>query len=536
MSEITMPSELMAAVNIFGGAADMTADGSADVSQGGSFGSILGLLMADAGQVDVPVQNVPEMPELSETEALPQLSLADIIITAAEGDDNAELPEVFTEKGIKAFIRSVSEFLDRDGAELSDMDIESLWNDVSPEERLAFAELLDAAAELSEDGLSDDEAIPADIFKSISRLFAKAAKKSDKKSDDAAVSDDKAVFMPVTDMRLFPIVTVSVERNDAAYADTETASAVEEITVQSGNSAKETSDFSVFDGMKGDIPAPADSEDVLTSELDSVFKRLYEAEPQELSGLCTKLADTLKASVSAKESIESDRTVIAYSDTASIPQKASAPEAEHIDFGRQNLQGFLARVNRTALSETDIPTEAVIPQDSFSGEISESISFSEDSDLSSQIMDRIDLYKDIFSDSFSEKEINMKLSPDELGGLEIRIRRSDKGFEITFTAEKAEAAELISNKTSELAEAMASRGIALKEISVSRQIVTSEADGSLTGNSFSSDGGLYGGAQGDGSDRHFSDNRGYSSDSSSEQQDNPADIIFNKEAKLWVSA
>ena len=132
----------------------------------------------------------------------------------------------------------------------------------------------------------------------------------------------------------------------------------------------------------------------------------------------------------------------------------------------------------------------------------------------------------------------MKLSPESLGGVEIRIRRSDKGFEITFTAEKAEAAELIGNKAAELHEALALRGIALKELSVTRQIVTNESDGSLTDGTLSGNGGLYQGAQNgqSGSGRHFSF-EGQTSDAASEAADESAsEQNFNREAKLWVSA
>lgn len=527
MSEITMPAELMAAVNIFGGAADMTAVGSADGSQGGSFGSILGLLMADSGQVNVPAQ---EIPEIAETEASVQPTLADILLAAAMGDENAELPEVFTEKGALAFFRTLASVND---GELSDEAFEALWGGVSTEEKAAFAELLDGLTELSGDKLSDMEEKP-DVLKAACGLILKAVRKQDKKASEKDSSVDDVIFIPRADMRLFNVETVTAVRNEAAFADNNSDSELKAAALV--NDGGETATIPVISEKADGGEPTADTAVTLTAESEKLFAALDEADTEETAEFLKELSQRLNVSV--KEALSSGREGenITFSESAPVSQNV-APEAEHIDFGRQNLQGFLARVNRASVSEEDIPTEAVIPQNTYAGELSESIPADDSSEISSQILRQIDLYRDIFSDSFSEKEINMKLSPDELGGLEIKIRRSDKGFEITFTAERAEAAELISRKTSELAEAMASRGIALKEISVSRQIVTSEADGTLSGNSFTSGGGLYGGAQGEnGSDRHFSENRGYSSDGSSEQQDDPADTIYNREAKLWVSA
>ena len=160
----------------------------------------------------------------------------------------------------------------------------------------------------------------------------------------------------------------------------------------------------------------------------------------------------------------------------------------------------------------------------------------ENEDVDVQILDRIDLYRDIFSRNFSEKEISVKLSPDELGNVEVKIKRTDDGFEISFTAQKAEAAELIADKASELEKAMASRGIALREMTVARQIVTNEADGGMNNDTFG--GGLYGGAQNgqNGSERHFTFGGNTLPDTSDQDSSNSSDSEFNREAKLWVSA
>jgi hypothetical protein len=216
----------------------------------------------------------------------------------------------------------------------------------------------------------------------------------------------------------------------------------------------------------------------------------------------------------------------------------------HVDFGRQAVQGFLSRVNRRDDID-DIPSEngSEMLVQNLSKLPAENVitdnEASEGEDVGSQIIRQIDLYRDIFDAGFTEKELSVKLSPEDLGSVEVRIKRSDSGFEISFTAQKADAAELIADKAADLEKAMASRGIELKEISVSRQIVTNEADGGMTDSAFGSGGSdLYGGANNgqNGSERHFTFGGNPESDLSDRDSDSSSDSNFNREAKLWVSA
>ena len=201
----------------------------------------------------------------------------------------------------------------------------------------------------------------------------------------------------------------------------------------------------------------------------------------------------------------------------------------------------MSRINRHDELTPDIDAQ-IVPEQAESRVTAASIpldeKISEGEDVPSQIIRQIDLYKDIFEEQFSEKELSMKLSPESLGGLEIRIKKSEKGFEITFTAENAEAAELIGSKASELSEALASRGIALKELSVTHQIVTNESDGSLTDENPFGNGGLYGDAQNgqNRSGRQFAFGEQTPSDSAEQTDEGSSDNNFNREAKLWVSA
>ena len=519
MGEITMPAELMAAMNVFGGSGDMTSPLTEDNSQSGSFGAVLGLLMANSAQI----QSVPEM---TETETSPEMTAADILLAAVTGSEEAGLPEIFSENGAKVFIETVSRFLENGTADKLPDDLRSLWETVSPEERSAFAELLYAAADISEDDSGEQEMSPADIVRTICELAFKAAKKPAKDVSEKSELTDEAILIQGMTAMIRPVQTVSCD-NIAEDALTGSQAVSRGETVNAGYPEANTA-YPEAPVQTEQITADQalNTEKTPSADIQTAYEKLSEADPEELISFCRKLADELNASVSVSET---------------APEAA---ETGHVDYGRQGMQGFMARVNRheelpsnnaeiiyaQAENKAAVTAETVIP---FSEKASE------DEEISSQIMRQIDLYKDIFQSSFSEKEISMKLSPESLGGVEIKIRRSDSGFEITFTAEKAEAAELIGNKASELADALASRGIALKEMSVTRQIVTNESDGQLTDGNLSGNGDLYGGANNgqNGSGRQFSFGGQAASALTSEQTDeNASESNFNREAKLWVSA
>ncbi|WP_432649690.1 flagellar hook-length control protein FliK [Huintestinicola sp.] len=525
MGEIAMPAELMAAMNIFGGSGDMTLASAENGSQNGSFDAVLGLLMANSTQV----QTVPEM---TETEADPEIRLADILSEALKGNGETKLPEIFSEKGAKAFIETLSRFLpEYDGDELPEETV-SLWNDVPPEEKKAFAELLYAAAEFSEDESTQADKSPEDIVKIVSELVVNSAKKPEKKVSEKPDITDEAIL--IQGMNLFrPVETVSFDKigeENPAYS--ETVSTVENEPVQDpGRDRLQATDTGLpVQTENAEATKAQNTEKIPFEDIQSAYEKLSEADPEDIVSFCRKLADELNVSVK-------ETTPEAFKETA-----PELTDNGHIGYGRQGIQGLMSRVNRHDELPVDIGAKIIPEQAENKGAVTDiplDESIPENEDISSQIMRQIDLYKDIFSESFSEREISMKLSPEALGSVEIRIRRSDKGFEITFTAEKAEAAELIGNKASELSDALASRGIALKELSVTRQIVTNESDGNLTDGTLSGNGGLYQGAQNgqSGSGRHFEFGGQAPSDGTSEAADESAsDLNFNREAKLWVSA
>lgn len=506
MGEISLPSELMAAMNVFGGT-DTSPLSVQDGTEGGSFGAVLGLLMTDTGD-DTAVLQAD-----AKTDTAPEISAADVLSAAVKGEAVAKLPDVFTEKGAIAFIKAMAAFSEDN---TDNAFSEAVWDGVSPEERTAFAELLYAAVgTFGDENVSTDTA-PDKVIRLVADIVVRSAKKSaDDSGEKADVTEDAALMAGLSGF-IRPVQVISYDAADISdNSDTAPVNAVSE-------NAQTVSAESAPVVITGDISAKItelfpDKEQA--ADITAAVEKLADAKPEEITSFCEKLADGLKGSVEV------------------ISPAPENTEAMHLDFGRQSVQGFMSRVNRhdDIISEDGAQMLIQNAPKAQAADIIPEEAVPENEDVDVQIMDRIDLYRDIFSRNFSEKEISVKLSPDELGNVEVKIKRTGDGFEISFTAQKAEAAELIADKASELEKAMASRGIALREMTVARQIVTNEADGGMNSDTFG--GGLYGGAQNgqNGSERHFTFG-GNTLPDTDQDSNSSSDSEFNREAKLWVSA
>lgn len=507
MGEISLPSELMAAMNVFGGT-DTSPLSAQDGTEGGSFGAVLGLLMTDTGDSTAVLQAD------AKTDTAPEISAADVLSAAIKGEAVAKLPDVFTEKGAAAFIKALAAFSEDN---TDNAFSEAVWDGVSPEERTAFAELLYAAV-----GTFGDENVSTDtasdkVIRLVTDIVVRSAKKSaDDSGEKADVNEDAALMAGLSGF-IRPVQVISYDAADISdNSDTAPVNAVSEnVQTVSAESAPVVITGDISEKITELFPDKEQAADITAA-----VEKLADAKPEEITSFCEKLADGLKGSVEV------------------ISPAPENTEAMHLDFGRQSVQGFMSRVNRhdDIISEDGAQMLIQNAPKAQAADIIPDEAVPENEDVDVQIMNRIDLYRDIFSGNFSEKEISVKLSPDELGNVEVKIKRTDDGFEISFTAQKAEAAELIADKASELEKAMASRGIALREMTVARQIVTNEADGGMNNDSFG--GGLYGGAQNgqNGSERHFTFGGNTLPDTSDQDSSSSSDSEFNREAKLWVSA
>jgi len=546
MGEISLPSELMAAMNVFGGT-DTSPLSAQDGTEGGTFGAVLGLLMTDTGDSMTVLQAD------AKADTAPEISAADVLSAAVKGETVTRLPDVFTEKGAAAFIKALAAFSE---GNTDNAFSEAVWDGVSPEERTAFAELLYAAVgTFGDENVSTDTA-PDKVIRLVADIVVRSVKKSaDDSGKKADVTEDAALMAGLSGF-IRPVQVIAYESasvpvvsdNDASnngaitFADTADNYIADASPVNTAAVSENTADTEVSVPEGAQFVITGDISEKITelfpdkeqaADITAAFERLSDAAPEEIASFCERLADGLKGSVEV------------------ISPAPENTEAMHLDFGRQSVRGFMSRVNRhddiiseddmqmliqdapkaQAVQAADIVSERAVPESTVP---EKAVIGNEDVDV--QILDRIDLYRDIFSDNFSEKEISVKLSPDELGNVEVKIKRTDDGFEISFTAQKAEAAELIADKASELERAMASRGIALREMTVARQIVTNEADGGMNNDTFG--GSLYGGAQNgqNSSERHFTFGGSDLSDTSDQDSNSSSDSEFNREAKLWVSA
>lgn len=506
MGEISLPSELMAAMNVFGGT-DTSPLSAQDGTEGGSFGAVLGLLMTDTGDSTAVLQAD------AKTDTAPEISAADVLSAAVKGEAVAKLPDVFTEKGAAAFIKALAAFSEDN---TDNAFSEAVWDGVSPEERTAFAELLYAAVgTFGDENVSTDTA-PDKVIRLAADIVVRSAKKSaDDSGEKADVTEDAALMAGLSGF-IRPVQVISYDAADISdNSDTAPVNAVSEnVQTVSAESAPVVITGDISEKITELFPDKEQAADITAA-----VEKLADASPEEITSFCEKLADGLKGSVEV------------------ISPAPENTEAMHLDFGRQSVQGFMSRVNRhdDIISEDGMQMLIQNAPKAQAADIIPEEAVPENEDVDVQIMNRIDLYRDIFSGNFSEKEISVKLSPDELGNVEVKIKRTDDGFEISFTAQKAEAAELIADKASELEKAMASRGIALREMTVARQIVTNEADGGMNNDTFG--GGLYGGAQNgqNGSERHFTFG-GNTLPDTDQDSSSSSDSEFNREAKLWVSA
>ena len=507
MGEISLPSELMAAMNVFGGT-NTSPLSAQDGTEGGSFGAVLGLLMTDTGDSTAVLQAD------AKTDMAPEISAADVLSAAVKGEAVAKLPDVFTEKGAAAFIKALAAFSEDN---MDNAFSEAVWDGVSPEERTAFAELLYAAVGTFGDENVSTDTSPDKVIRLAADIVVRSAKKSVDDSGEKTDVTENAALMAGLSGFIRPVQVVSYDAADISdNSNTAPVNAVlENVQTVSAESAPVVITGDISEKITELFPDKEQAADITAA-----IEKLADAKPEEITSFCEKLADGLKGSVEV------------------ISPAPENTEAMHLDFGRQSVQGFMSRVNR----HDDIISEdgaQMLIQNAPKAQAADIISdeaVPENEDVDVQILDRIDLYRDIFSGNFSEKEISVKLSPDELGNVEVKIKRTDDGFEISFTAQKAEAAELIADKASELEKAMASRGIALREMTVARQIVTNEADGGMNNDTFG--GGLYGGAQNgqNGSERHFTFGGSNLPETSDQDSSSSTDSEFNREAKLWVSA
>lgn len=454
----------------------MMADMSAAVSLSG---------LAQAVSTDVPdmkfgdvmgammsVQNVPA--ELTE-EMIPDVGLAEML---------------FSDEGLGAFLKTLELFVSED--DFSAENLTALWENIPAEEKSAFADLLDSLKEMPE-----DEEIP-----SPSQLIAEIVSQilGNKKKPE----NDSYVMAEAAAATMFTVRIISDEASEVPVQENNVD--VQNVNVQNVNVQN-------IDVQNVDIP------ENIQNVLQNVYEALEEKTPEEFEGFIDTLAKELRAEISVSEN----------------PTENDAADVDMFAGTRQAVMARAARPLDEAVAD-DAVTQDAVEAAPFDETAALPVFTAEADDIPVMAQNIIERIEQIRASSvYGSGEINMKLSPDELGEIRIRIKSDEDGIRIAFSAEKSEAAALIGDRVNALAEALAARGTNVKEISVTRQVDSSQnsSDNALEYS------GMHGGNESrpNGEGRRFTFSHGTMTEnviSDDEAQD--SEIYFNKEVGLWVSA
>lgn len=580
MNTVAMPADIMSFIAAQSGGEAFSADGIPQES--GAFGKMLGALMNGNAAVNAK-GDVSESVSDAEYVQTENLQAADI-----NGGEAKPLLEVVSEKGLKAFAETVCRFLE---GNYSPEAAEQIWQNVPDVEKVAFAELLKAVfptdtesggqtnvyeAELADtpvptdtaqEKTSEEDILPdvknLDIIqyvyisaeeepvsaenipsvKDIVRTLLKAVRntlnktkdrREEGKSDNSAVYDAIAAFGGIN-----PIADRSVLRADIPAEEKNTDETADGII-----SAQVSVRFELS-GDKTETPASAEAklpEVELESIIQNVYNALENADDTELKDFCKELSQALESRL-PDEAKAAENAKPAHTELPRTDMPSSERHAVNAFSGAR--QAVMSRARNVFAEETPVISQlsglteekAVLPQAETEG------SLPEDFDISQQIIEKIDLYENIAElTPGGEREITLNLSPEELGDLEIKIKRTNDGITVAFAAENSEAARLIGEKASILADAVASRGMRIKEMSVTQQIVTEESrNNGMSYSGMSSGERSYQGSDSRNEPQSYGRTFTFDADGNAvlieaDGSESGKEIYYNKEARLWLSA
>lgn len=384
--------------------------------------------------------------------------------------------------GIDAFMAVLKQFLAE--GETTSESIKELWANVSDEDKAVFVQLLDMA-------VSDiDEMSPAQAMK---KLILEGAKL--KKAKEAASENEETVIPEAAAaMAAAPEITVEITEN---AADSESPLVIVP-NIQ----------IAVYD-------------EFAEEDIQNVYNALENASPEELKEFCNILAGELKAEITATEQHGAGGTEL----------------AELFGSSRQAVMSRVSRPLDTDNEPDTVPVQQAVQEESTVNvfEISENM-FTREAEstqsIAQTIIERISEIRQRAAEVTDQ--ITLKLDPEELGEIVVKITHSEKGVAIAFAAERSEAAGMIGDRAAALAETMASRGVDLREISVTQQIISARAEDNALA------------YMGSGQDRQFSqggsgrrfvyEDGAVTEITSDDDFLQNAEIYYNREAKLWVSA
>lgn len=498
----------------------------------GEFGKMLGVMMT-------PVENAEAvMPVMPDMTVGADAIIQDEEISKILGTMIPKLSGDITPKGAQAFIETIREFIKT--GEMPKLD--KLWADVSPKEKNAFAELFELIGE--EPDAAADMLVEAGIITegehTVNELAAVLTAECDNiiRTDESKKQDKEKTEIPsehAAAYMMMKIITPEAQSGDVKL-QTEGADAAiaEEIQPAVRESAVVQPDILKNIVAEG---APEYLQDVKIPEnIQNVYSAAENTEPESFEMFFKELSAELKAEVVSAAKIENTavQAEMVKSDNPDIQTFAA------------DRQAFMSRVNRH-FENTDAAVNPSAVQDLRSSSVQETIlpevseipiPVDDTMAIAQRITEQIKVIEGYESTHNGGQELTIKLTPDDMGEIKIKITSTDDGIVLSFAAEKAEAAGILGDKASALADALAARGIKLKEMSVTEQIFTSQSDNSALeymgrdgynpfGNHGSSD-------RSNGQSRHFV----FDDDGAAQSVDgvsSDSEIYYDKEAKLWVS-
>lgn len=470
---------------------------------------------------------------------------------------NAPKADVFTGRGAGAFVSAVQRFfspvrVQEDGS-VSPMELLALWQDVSSDEKSAYADILSAIAGRS--GVPGEELPVGELLSFAVKTAAGNAarlpfdRKKQESSDGADISGKAAAaylaaafIAPAIGMQNVPAarVEVSVEAvvsgmsGEAVSHNVPVAAALSEASVETDVSAADGSELTA--GM--------------TEKANDAAYELSAADSEDIRDFCDMLAGELK--VQAENDAASENSVTpadisrqAFMARVSDPRGASfEPVAERLTAGMQagsvqdrSQSDIRELVGNRAVPDISFPGDMAAANMVHAGIVRDNIPAGE-ADIpetvnaydTNALADRI-VYRTSGLGADGEESVTLRLSPEELGEIRVTVSRRAGETSVEFVARKTESAAVIGDRAAALADAMVSRGISLKEISVSDMGRNVSEDG-RSGQEMS----YRGDRQSPDSDggqrysRHFY----YGDETDAQVSGTEADSYYDKEANLWL--
>lgn len=537
MGEFIMP----AVFGLSGQQLSVPQDALSTEGSGTSFGDVLSMVMGRTEIFAVPQQVQETSEDIPHADCTAVLTEAFEAVKemAAEGE-NAEisLPEEFSPKGKEAFVTSLCRFLEKgkeDGAKAeksetvtaddADMqeadilpeDIRKIWQNVPESEKSLWAELFERIADITEEPGEEGNMLTAALVKLCEFKGAKKSKSGETDENTGVSAAAMAMFVPAASVSM---VSVKNAVSENVGAEDTAVTAVSE----AGGNTENIQNVEIQE-----IIQIVSNSDISSDKLADFFKQAA-AELNAHESADIEVTDGQKNADKVTDSaIPSDMFAVGRQ---SVMSRASKPletvEYEGKAYAADNVPDENVSAEAVNVSQTTAANEPAF--------VSSSEEIIPEYDIAEQIVSKIGLYKELEELTVgSRKELTIKLAPEELGELEVKIRSTKDGLEIAFAAERSEAVRLIGDKASALAEAVAAGGSRLREMTVTQQIVTHETGDTLSYGQYGGEANASGGRDFGESGRRFVFS-GSETDSTESDGGQDPQIFYNKEAKLWVSA